>query len=405
MAKFIDFSDGKALMVNNADWLLPLNYIEMLRDVGTHFYVNRMLTAECYKQRMANGLSFLESSLLTASGSLVWELFCETETPSINDLVTTTLGGTALGEMFHRLYVIAAQRDFLFAPLLSPTDAINRTNSSTGAEDDSHYSLLTDFSLAAGITTAKAQLDQQRGDDDFNSGVSGNLELRLAYGDPFGMRTNVPYKHFEQRFRIDFSPSFYSFVFFSDGFLASWAPFDDDERRMSVGPTLHYDLIYSSSINFQANAIGLSMKDERRLPNGFRLRTKIHANWVVLGASDHIYLSYGDIASSDAGQRNYDFGVGASVKLSAALYHRKLGEFAVDHAGYGQYSIPDSVTEIGSEGFSSIGITTAAYERKISSGIYTGLSLITYNKRGRYRNAPDVDDSTTLLSAYIRKRL
>ena len=60
MSKFIDFSDGKAMMVNNADWLMGLNYIEVLREVGPHFSVNRMLTAECYKQRMEKGLSFLE---------------------------------------------------------------------------------------------------------------------------------------------------------------------------------------------------------------------------------------------------------------------------------------------------------------------------------------------------------
>ena len=60
MARFIDFSDDKAIMVNNADWLLDLNYVEMLRDVGPHFSVNRMLAAECYKQRMERGLSFLE---------------------------------------------------------------------------------------------------------------------------------------------------------------------------------------------------------------------------------------------------------------------------------------------------------------------------------------------------------
>ena len=60
MSKFIDFSDDKALMVNNADWLLDLNYVELLREVGAHFSVNRMLTAECYKQRMEKGLSFLE---------------------------------------------------------------------------------------------------------------------------------------------------------------------------------------------------------------------------------------------------------------------------------------------------------------------------------------------------------
>ena len=60
MSKFIDFSDGKALMVNNADWLMNLNYVELLREVGAHFSVNNMLRAECYKQRMEKGLSFLE---------------------------------------------------------------------------------------------------------------------------------------------------------------------------------------------------------------------------------------------------------------------------------------------------------------------------------------------------------
>lgn len=60
MERFIDFSDGKALMVNNGDWLLDLNYVDFLRNVGVHFSVNRMLTAECFKTRLVKGLSFLE---------------------------------------------------------------------------------------------------------------------------------------------------------------------------------------------------------------------------------------------------------------------------------------------------------------------------------------------------------
>ena len=59
-SRFIDFSEGKAIMVNNADWLLNLNYIELLREVGACFSVNNMLRAECYKQRMEKGLTFLE---------------------------------------------------------------------------------------------------------------------------------------------------------------------------------------------------------------------------------------------------------------------------------------------------------------------------------------------------------
>ena len=75
MSRFIDFSEGKALMVNNADWLLDLNYIEVLREIGPHFSVNRMLTAECYKQRMEKGLSFLEFNYMIMQAYDFYKLF------------------------------------------------------------------------------------------------------------------------------------------------------------------------------------------------------------------------------------------------------------------------------------------------------------------------------------------
>ena len=75
MEKFIEFGEGKALMVNNADWLLDLNYIEFLRDVGPHFSVNRMLAAECYKQRMEKGLSFLEFNYMIMQAFDFYMLF------------------------------------------------------------------------------------------------------------------------------------------------------------------------------------------------------------------------------------------------------------------------------------------------------------------------------------------
>ncbi|ASW43533.1 tyrosine--tRNA ligase [Clostridium isatidis] len=68
MERFIDFSDGKALLVNNGDWLLNLNYVDFLREVGVHFSVNRMLTAECFKQRLERGLSFLEFNYMLMQG-------------------------------------------------------------------------------------------------------------------------------------------------------------------------------------------------------------------------------------------------------------------------------------------------------------------------------------------------
>ena len=99
MSRFIDFSDGKALMVNNADWLLDLNYVDVLREVGAHFSVNRMLTAECYKQRMERGLSFLEFNYMIMQSYDFYALFqkygCNMQFGG-DDQWSNMLGGTEL---------------------------------------------------------------------------------------------------------------------------------------------------------------------------------------------------------------------------------------------------------------------------------------------------------------------
>ncbi len=99
MSRFIDFSDGKALMVNNAEWLMDLNYIDVLREVGPHFSVNRMLTAECYKQRMEKGLSFLEFNYMIMQSYDFYTLFqkygCNMQFGG-DDQWSNMLGGTEL---------------------------------------------------------------------------------------------------------------------------------------------------------------------------------------------------------------------------------------------------------------------------------------------------------------------
>ena len=99
MSRFIDFSEGKALMVNNADWLMDLNYIDVLREVGAHFSVNRMLTAECYKQRMEKGLSFLEFNYMIMQSYDFYTLYqkygCNLQFGG-NDQWSNMLGGTEL---------------------------------------------------------------------------------------------------------------------------------------------------------------------------------------------------------------------------------------------------------------------------------------------------------------------
>ena len=99
MSRFIDFGEGKAIMVNNADWLMDLNFVDVLREVGAHFSVNRMLTAECYKQRMEKGLSFLEFNYMIMQSYDFYTLFqkygCNMEFGG-DDQWSNMLGGTEL---------------------------------------------------------------------------------------------------------------------------------------------------------------------------------------------------------------------------------------------------------------------------------------------------------------------
>ena len=99
MSKFIDFSDDKAILVNNADWLLDLNYVELLREVGAHFSVNRMLTFECYKNRMERGLTFLEFNYMIMQAYDFYHLYekygCQMQLGG-NDQWSNMLAGTDL---------------------------------------------------------------------------------------------------------------------------------------------------------------------------------------------------------------------------------------------------------------------------------------------------------------------
>ena len=99
MSKFIDFSEGKAMMLNNADWLLKLNYVDLLREVGSCFSVNNMLRAECYKQRMAQGLSFLEFNYMIMQSYDFYHMFqsvgCNLQCGG-DDQWSNMLGGTDL---------------------------------------------------------------------------------------------------------------------------------------------------------------------------------------------------------------------------------------------------------------------------------------------------------------------
>ena len=131
MEKFLDFSEGKAVMANNADWLMGLNYVDFLRDVGPYFSVNTMLRAECYKQRMEKGLSFLEFNYMIMQSYDFYELFLKygcTMQLGGDDQWSNMLGGT---ELIRRK--LGKDAHVLTAPLLLTSDGKKMGKTQSGA--------------------------------------------------------------------------------------------------------------------------------------------------------------------------------------------------------------------------------------------------------------------------------
>jgi len=352
----------------------------------------------------SNGLGFYPSALLASSGSTVWELCMETEPPSLNDLISTTTGGAALGEMLHRLYVAAARRSSLAACAISPMDGVNRGvfgAGLTGEGADYPDISSSECSLSAGLVDYSVALDEQRGGETERRSVVGDVGARLVYGEPFGRSSSVPYESFEQRLGLSFSPEYWLFSFFSDGFLRSWALREAPNLRTSLGISLHYDFIYSADVTFSAHSLGFSMKRERFFPRGFRLRTKVHASWVMLGASEYSFFAEGD---PDRVLREYDLGSGEGLKLELNLAQRRMGEIAIDYAVYGLHTIPSSEPNDAFEGYTIIGMLSLAYEHAIRPRLSLGISSSLYHKESFYEEVGDLADSSVAINLYVKRR-
>ena len=354
----------------------------------------------------ANGLSFSESALVALFGSVTWELFYETETPSWNDLVLTPTGGIAVGEMLHRLYLEAEARHIPGSFVISPMDAFNGLVTGEKSRHQGSGIHSGELGLKAGFMNKWSDYDENRNKDIPESSVAFNIGYGLVYGDPFAHATRTPYSHFTQELAMTFAENYHSVVFFSDGLLASFAPVDDDERRTTVGMSLHYDFLFTSHINFATTAVGLTVKHERTYSNDAVVRIQAHVSWMPVAASDCIFLRYGNAPEPAEGEerRDYDLATGPSVKFSIAASQPVAGSLRFSCVWYGMKTIPASVPDYGSGGKSMITIVDVSYEHNLNEELALGLSNSFFWKLCSYSDKPIVDERTDLVSCYVRYR-
>jgi hypothetical protein len=342
----------------------------------------------------SNGFNFYESIAFNVLGSAVWECFAERQQKSINDLITTTVGGASLGEILHRLYIAArvANVPGPLAVLISPMDGLTALITRQKAGSIKYNSKIYDISLRAGGVFANMNSVKSASNEEFYSfcGPAASVAINVIYGDPFEQRSRIPYEHFEFLGSLDIDTGNYMDVrFISDGYLLSFSPVNTANDTLSTGLSLHYDFVsqgrfnmYDGDIDQYGNALDWTVKYRHLFNNGFSLQLKLHEGGTFFGVSE-----YFSSESETNSLKNY--GGGINGKFHAGIQEEKFGKLALDKSHYILWTYPGTVPF--SSGVANWLFCELTYEHKVFKNMSLGASITTAYEYGSYEGIPSTE--------------
>ncbi len=359
-----------------------------------------------YSAARTAGNNFWASSSITALGSVTWELLMETETPSVNDLIVTTMGGIAVGEMFFRLSDVILHGEegsiekpgigrWIGATALSPATTINHGLLPGRPPEQGDVS---GFSYGAvGFSMADISLLPRPSDFHLSSyGVSYNYNLDLQYNNPFIKRGHgAPYDWFDLKMTAGMDLNDQLFLtMFSAGHLFGWTFYSDNvDVKNQLGFYMHYDFIYNSFLNLGVNAIGAGWHRTAPMGKNWTFNSRLFLNFVPMGASDIIFLKYNDIVEGNAPdyeRRNYSLSIGANMKLGLSFSRKDRLFIDLGYSGYNLHIIDGSVPDNGSRGIEIIGASSVAMKYMFTDRWFAGFQSSLYHKESFYKDYFDI---------------
>lgn len=363
----------------------------------------------------SNHLNFYESTLVTALGSVTWEYFMENERQSINDLIVTTTGGAALGEILFRLseaiwYENDSWSSKVLSIMTSPMAAINRSLFKEKVSTLKKTPIHGEVKISADLLTAYAEygsisVDSSEyipGIDDLNMGIHTSLELE--YGNPYKGNFEKPFEYFNFDFSLGMINDGFMMQLFTEGLLKGANIYLEDENAVERmgGLFLGLDFLYvSDSINLAANTIGLGYFNRSIIDNKAELSIRFFLNFIFLGGSDFAELKYYDsLSEPDEERRNYSLGIGENFKVKINLEQSDFGAISLDYMIYGIHILNDTVEDEASDGFDLTGLLRFSVEKNITENWRLGTSFIMYHKNGFYDSSSDISEFYPGFSIY-----
>jgi hypothetical protein len=354
----------------------------------------------------ANGFSFYEGFFFNALASISWEIAGETLDPSLNDLIITTVGGAALGEMLRRLYL---EIDSPWSVLLNPVGAFD--GFIRGKREKSAGGNISSFSVTAGTSfiAANSVLSFNNETDKLpRRAFSFHFGFDLVYGEPFLHHSKEPFSQFEMKTRIGGPAigatvqSWFSLTLLSSGFLFAINPVNTERDEVSTGLSMEYDILGMGSIDSYQNALNWTLK-WRRKNKASAVMLKASAGWTLFAASYYFNPREGALWGGVRGMKEYDnsYGTGANIKLHFSAALPFPGEISADLVSVFYYAIPYDRPEGG--GVEWINAALAEYSFPLTPKLSLVLAGTLFLRRGAFSRYPGDFKIAQELSLSVRR--
>jgi len=388
---------------------------------GDRFLVNQFLHpwhgATYFAAARANNFNFYQSMIAVPLGAIMWEIAMEPQ-PSINDLITTTLGGIAYGEIMHRLFMemgfITTVWQGVASFFISPTSAynllFNRPNREVGGGN------IYRLSFRTGIDQSFAFFPGHEGHERSWRYPGGSLAVDIVYGDPFSREIRRPFDHFEFFAAFSFNTQSYHMAIVSDGYIFALRPRLSPNSATSMGLSLHFDFFNATNdlidnlghgnIQFSSSAIGWTVKHRRNFTQRSQFELRLHANAILWGNT--MYNAREDeeappgVPWVDMGHTRGSYGMGPNIKLGLALEHERAGRLDLNIHAYHIAVIP--VTRYHMRGNAFFVHAMLNYELPITSRMGIGATATMWRLIAFHDSAPDVNRSLVSNFLYLAFR-
>ena len=393
----------------------------------TNFVLHPYQGSIYYQLSRSSNLNYLESFGVTTFGSLFWEYLCETNLPSKNDIVYTTFGAFAVGEMLYRLSLNADELSEIFATFINParwwTQPLLRQKP-LGTTRNIH-----ELSLKAAIGCSNSYTNVINGTnydytENENFPFFFNPSFSVVYNDPYGHDSNEPFSQFDLDISLAIGrgsgvgadtvyPNFdrefmYEIRIMSDGMLFGRAPKLSENTDTTVGAVLEYQFDWHQFYEISALGPGAAIKQRVRFENS-NLEWQAHLAWDILGTTDYYYYHrpitnlYGN-----ATPRNYSVGTGAMTVLKTRYIMENGFAANFGFRGYAIYDFEDQLPSgsmYPTTGWELIGVLEAGMEFPVSKIARFGVSGEMYMKRTFYNEMPDIFQMFNTVGAFVKFQL